>query len=115
MTTIPEPPADLSEESRALWPGLAADVRATTGGAVVDYLVLADALRAQDRLAQVRATLAVEGVTIAGSKGQTRPHPLLIAERTLRRDVAEAFARLGLGAKDRWRYTVTAAGRLHAQ
>jgi P27 family predicted phage terminase small subunit len=103
---LPPAPADLSAQSRAAWLGLAADVEQTLGGAAVDFDALADHLRAKDRLVQVRAVLAVEGLTVSGSKGQTRPHPLLVTESVLRREVAQGLTRLSLDASSRWRCRV---------
>ena len=48
-------------------------------------LLLGNALRMLDRLAQVAAVLA-EGVTTEGSKGQVRAHPLLGVEAMLQRE-----------------------------
>ncbi len=109
---VPPPPGDLSPESSALWAGLAHDVAAVMGGAEVDFVQLADVLRAADRLSQLRAVLDTEGPTVAGSKGQTRPHPLLVTESVLRREVAAGFAKLRLAGPDRWRFEVTRHGRL---
>jgi len=109
---IPPAPADLSPETAELWPGLAEDVRTTMGGGDVDYLALADTLRIRDRLAAVRTTIAAEGVTVEGSKGQTRPHPLLAVEVSLVRQVADGMTRLRLGGAERWRYSVDPEGRL---
>lgn len=72
-------------------------MRAATGGAEVDLLLLEHALRAMDRLEGVRMVLDREGLTVEGSKGQTRPHPLLVAEGVLRREVAASLERLGIG------------------
>lgn len=96
MSRIPDPPADLSDTSRARWPGLAADVSEVTGGAEIDFALLAGALRLEDRLAAVRCELNGAGPTVAGSRGQVRPHPLLTFETTLSRAVADAYARLRL-------------------
>ncbi len=109
---LPAAPGDLSAPSRAVWPGLASDVAASLGGAEVDYLQLADLLRSRDRLDQVRAILATEGLTVLGSKAQTRPHPLLVTESVLLRSVAADYARLGLDSKVRWQLHVTEGGRL---
>ncbi len=59
-------------------------------------LLLADVLRAMDRLAGCREVLDREGLTTEGSTGQTRPHPLLVAESVLRREIAAGFERLHL-------------------
>ena len=112
--SIPPAPPDLSPESQADWPGLAADVTVTLGGADLDFTMLADVLRGRDRLAQVRAVLENEGLTVQGSKGQTRPHPLLVSESVLRREVVAAFKRLRLDGSERWRFTVTEEGRIKA-
>lgn len=106
--SLPDPPGDLSADSRALWPGLAADVVSAMGGAEVDFLRLADVLRARDRLAAVTVALERDGVTVAGSKGQLRPHPLLTTEASLRREVADGLAALKLGARDRYNLRVRA-------
>ena len=109
---LPLPPPDLSADSRARWRGLAADVRDVLGGAETDFELLANVLRAQDRLAQVRAALDGQGPVVTGSMGQVRPHPLLAAETALRREVAAGFDALGLGPKSRWRTSVASDGRL---
>ncbi len=105
--SIPPAPADLSPESQGDWPGLDADVTVTLGAAALDFSMLADVLRGRDRLAQVRDVLGREGLTVTGSKGQTRPHPLLITESVLRREVADGYKRLRLDGSARWRFDVT--------
>lgn len=110
----PDPPVDLSEPSQALWPRMVADLRAVTGAAEVDLLLLADLLRAVDRLSAVRDVLGAEGLTVPGSKGQTRGHPLLTVEASLRAEVAGSMERLGLAptpARSNWT-KVTGSGRL---
>ncbi|CAN5705715.1 hypothetical protein BH23CHL7_BH23CHL7_20850 [soil metagenome] len=109
---MPPAPADLSPASAALWPGLVHDVRQTMGAAVVDLLVLHDLLLARDRLAEVRAVLAAEGLVVSGSKGQSRPHPMLAAESALRSAVAAGYARLRLDESERFRFSVDRNGRL---
>ncbi len=109
---VPPAPDDLSAESSALWPGLAADVAVVMGGGEVDYHVLSGVLRAADRLTQVKAVLDAEGLVVSGSKGQGRPHPLLITESVLRREVADGFKKLRLAGPDRWRFEVDRNGRL---
>lgn len=111
---VPPAPAGLSEASAALWPGLAADVLAVAGGAEVDFLLLAELLHAMDRLAQVRAALAADGVTVAGSRGQARPHPLLATEVTLAGRVTAITEQLQLAPgldRSNW-YAVSADGRI---
>ncbi len=111
---VPDPPADLSGDSVREWAGLVSDVSEAAGGvADVDMLLLADVLRARERLAQVREILAAEGLTTTGSKGQTRPHPLLDVEASLRREVAVGLDRLQLSpARRTWALQVDSSGRL---
>ena len=100
----PPVPEGLSEASAALWPGLVADVGVMAGDAEVDLLQLEELLRTMDRLAQARAAIDRDGITVTGSKGQTRAHPLLPVEDLLRRRVAEGIVRLRLGPSSRDRY-----------
>jgi hypothetical protein len=96
--TRPEiaPPPGLTTGSRRLWAELLTDLECVTDGrpAAASLVVLEDVLRARDRLAVIRKTLAKEGVTVAGSRGQTRPHPLLVIERQLVAEVARGLERL---------------------
>lgn len=110
--SVPSPPADLSPDSTALWEALAQDVVVTMGGAQVDFVVLYDLLLARDRLAEIRETLATEGLIVTGSKGQSRPHPLLVSESVLRREVAQGLRRLRLDSAERYRFDVGPDGRL---
>ena len=110
----PQPPPDLSPASQEARAGLASDVAAMTRGAAVDFDLLADVLRARDRLVAVTAKLAEDGVTVAGSQGPVRPHPLLSVEANLRKECADGLDRLGLTPAKRGRYVhIDRAGRLH--
>jgi hypothetical protein len=93
---IPRPLADLSEASRAAWPGLASDLQALHGGYQLWFEFLAETLRVTDELAIVRETLRRDGLTVAGSQGQVRPHPLIATEQTLRREIQTGWERLGM-------------------
>jgi hypothetical protein len=106
------PPAGLSAESQVLWAGFAADLIGIHGAlADVDGLLLEEVLRTRDRLDQVREKLAADGPTVTGSRGQTRPHPLLDMERALQRDMAVGLKRLGL-AERVWQDQPQADGRI---
>ncbi len=107
-TTIdmPTAPTGLFPASRNSWPGLIDDLRALGHDAEVDLALLADVLRARERLDEVSAGLAADGPVVTGSRGQVRPHPLLLVESTLRREIATGFDRLGLSASRR-DYTVS--------
>lgn len=93
-----EPPDDLSEASKARWPGLVADLQTATGKrpAEIELLRLGDLLRIRDRLDAVAAKVAEDGVTVAGSTGQTQRHPLLELEAKLRAEFTAALGDLGL-------------------
>ncbi|MBA2756901.1 MAG: hypothetical protein H0U37_05610 [Chloroflexi bacterium] len=109
---VPAAPADLSDTGRARWPGLAADVVTTMGGAEADFAALAAVLRAEDRLAVVKAALDADGPMVTGSRGQARPHPLLVSEAVLRREIASGMDALGFGLKHRFRVRIARGGRL---
>lgn len=53
------------------------------------------------RLDDIGATLAAEGLTVLGSMGQPRPHPLLDAEKALWRDLFEGLRKLGFEVSSR--------------
>ena len=86
---IPKPPPDLLPASQQAWPGLASDVAAMIRGAAVDLDLLADVLRARDRLVAVTAKLVEDGETVTGSMGQVRPYPVLSVEAGLRKESAD--------------------------
>ena len=108
----PPPPPDLSAASAAAWPGLTSDLEVATGASAVDLALLADLLRACDRLAQLRELLERDGLTVTGSQGQVRPHPVLAVESALRREVAQGWDRLGLSSRHRGFVEVLPSGRL---
>jgi phage terminase small subunit len=97
-------PKDLSPSSKARWPELVAQlcyVHDVDEPAAGDLLQLEDVLRARDRLEDVRGEIGRDGLTVTGSKGQTRPHPLLATERALERQVEDGLERLWLTPRHR--------------
>jgi hypothetical protein len=102
------PPAGLTPEGKRLWRELVADVECVTAGppAAASLVIVDQVVRAQDRLVEVRSKLASDGITTDGSRGQTRPHPLLVMERQLVAEVINGLERLELrpsrirGARD---------------
>jgi hypothetical protein len=92
------PPDDLSTASKELWQGLFEDVRCVTDGppGAASLLVLEELLRARERLLEVRHSLQVDGITVKGSRGQARPHPLLTLERQLVAEITNSLDRLEL-------------------
>jgi hypothetical protein len=68
----------LSDSSRVLWDGFVADLVVLHGAlADADRIVPEEVLRSRDRLEQLRAKISEDAPTVTGSRGQTRPHPLL--------------------------------------
>jgi Phage terminase, small subunit len=97
-TPTARPPADVSKTSKQLWRDLVADVECVSGGppAAASLVIVEDVVRARERLVEIRVALAADGVTVSGSRGQKRPHPLLIIERQLVAEIATALDRLEL-------------------
>jgi len=62
----------------------------------LDSMMIENVVPAQEELEAVSARIARDGVTVPGSKGQLRPHPLIQVERALRDDVARGLERLSL-------------------
>lgn len=78
----PAPPKDLSTAGKALWRKTLSDYAFSTA---TDLAMLAEYVRTFDRLAEIRAAIAKDGITVQGSQGQPRQHPLLSAENDARR------------------------------
>lgn len=87
------PPSHLGEHGLALWRAVQRDHEVTDGAGLA---LLARACECQDRLAQVRAQLAKDGLLVAGYKKQPRPHPLLAVESETARLQLAAIRALGL-------------------
>lgn len=89
MTPV-SPPAGLSERSQALW----LTVAGRTPGRLT---MLEEALRTLDRLAEVRASLAGESLTLTSARsGVARVHPLLRVEAELSQRFVSIWQALGL-------------------
>jgi hypothetical protein len=58
---------------------------------VIEREMVGELLKTRDRLAEVRARIAEEGLMVSGSTGQPRAHPLLTLERGLAGDVWRAL------------------------
>ncbi len=93
MKTSPKPPAHLSRESKRLWAEI---VKEYVFDDAASLSVLQTALEARDRLQECRERINKEGLTVLDRFGQTRPHPLLSAERDARSGVLQGFKMLGL-------------------
>ena len=77
----------------------------------VELVLLADVLRAMDRLRIIGRELAKSGPVVEGSRKQVGPHPLLRVEGELRSEVRRGFEKLGLAGWHTRNYRVDAAGR----
>lgn len=53
-----------------------------------------------DQLHQIQKTLAADGLTVTGSQGQTRAHPLLAEQDRLRRTILALTRALRLSLED---------------
>lgn len=80
---VKPPPPSLGDAGREFWE----DVTSVYALSPAEYAILRRACAAMDRLAQIDAALSVAEMSVEGSRGQLRAHPLLVAandaERTL--------------------------------
>lgn len=86
-------PGHLGEHGRALWLAVMADHQIDDGAG---RALLARACEAMDRLRQVQAQIAADGLTTKGYKGQVKAHPLLQVEAEQGRAMMAAFRGLNL-------------------
>jgi len=99
-TLIPEAPADLGEAGAALWQELAAELELRPD----ERRLLLAAARTLDEVGRMEAALAEADLVVAGSKGQSRPHPLIGEVRAHRLALRSLMASIGItdeGAGDR--------------
>ena len=91
-STKPRPPAGISDEACESFEELLSAFRSPPSA--VQLATLERITLARDRLGRIRATLAREGETVKGSKGQPRPHPLLAVEAQLRAEISDGLGKL---------------------
>ena len=84
----PRAPSGLGRAGRALW----RDVMAEYGLAPHEAAILVQCCRCLDRLDAIEAELSGAALTVEGSTGQPRPHPLL-AEWRMQARVLESLSR----------------------
>ena len=68
---------------------------------LADRIMIENVAGAQGELESIAAVIEADGTTVAGSRGQIRPHPLLGLERELRADVIGGLEKLGLDPRHR--------------
>jgi hypothetical protein len=82
--------ADARAQQEAVEEALAAIAVISAGGLTAMETALADGLRQTvRRLVAIADQIAGERLTVTGSMGQLRPHPLLSEERALRREIEQ--------------------------
>ena len=76
------PPNTLDTAGMALWRSIVNDVAAGWELDSRDLTLLTAACQSADTIAKLDAIVAAEGVTVRGSKGQSRVHPAVAETRT---------------------------------
>lgn len=92
-TGVPRAPQSLSRGARAWWNALQREYQLDDQAA---KFLLEEALLCFDRVTAARKVIEVEGMTVEDRFHQTRPHPLLAAERDARSGMLAAFKALCL-------------------
>lgn len=96
-TKPPRAPAGLQRRGRAFWRQVVADYELSTA----ELALLAETAGVLDEIDRLRAAITEEGVTVAGSKGQPRAHPLWTELQRSRATLGRLIAQLQLpGASD---------------
>jgi P27 family predicted phage terminase small subunit len=88
-----KPPKHLSTAGRRLFSDLSKNYRINDPAGLK---ILTTLCEASDRAKSCREVIDREGVTVTDKFGQTKPHPLLAAERDSRAQILQAFKVLGL-------------------
>jgi hypothetical protein len=96
MTTRTRPPADLAAAGKAFW----RSVLAVYVLSPVELVMLGQACRVVDLLARADADLAAADLTVAGSTGQPKAHPLIAATAEQRRVLDVLLRSLALPMPD---------------
>jgi hypothetical protein len=93
MTTkIPDPPKGLGPRGRAMWRQV---VREWEPGPA-ERVLLVECCRTADELDVMRRQIDRDGPTVPGSKGQARPHPLLLEVQRHRASMVRLLKALDL-------------------
>jgi hypothetical protein len=92
----PPPPEGLGDAGAALW----RDVRRDYVLRADEEVLLVSACRTLDELGRLEQKLATTSLTVAGSKGQVRPHPLLAETRAHRLALRQLLGAIGIDEAD---------------
>ncbi len=90
--TAPRAPKGLGKDGRQLWRSVLATYRLRPD----EVLLLEKAARTADDVARLEAVLEGQPLTVSGSTGQPRAHPLLIELRGMRALLAQLLRQLHL-------------------
>jgi P27 family predicted phage terminase small subunit len=90
---LPTPPGHLSAASKRLWKAILEDWPISDRAHLA---LLQTALESRDRAERCRRQIDKAGETVQDRFGQTKPHPLLTAERDSRSAFITAVKALGL-------------------
>ncbi len=88
------PPSHLSDSSQSLWRALIVEYSLENDTAA--QAILRAGLEARDRLLACQEAIARDGLTTVDRFGQTKPHPLIPAERDSRAQFLAALKQLNL-------------------
>jgi len=89
---IPAAPAHLGAQEKQIW----RDVLAEFKGTHASLSLLTSGLESHMRARLCAEQIAREGMTVEGTAGQMKPHPLLLIERAAMRSFAQVFRQLGI-------------------
>jgi hypothetical protein len=87
------PMRPVGDAGRGLWDRVQSEYNIQDSGGKEHLLLAAEAL---DRLEEISARIAEEGLVVTLSRGDPREHPLLRQETALRAFVSKQLTRLGL-------------------
>ena len=88
----PDPPDGIGEAGAALWRAVRADYDLRAD----EEAILASACRTLDEIGRLEAKLGSVSLTVSGSRGQVRPHPLLSEVRAHRLAFKQLLAAIGI-------------------
>jgi P27 family predicted phage terminase small subunit len=89
---IPRAPAGLKARGRRFWRRVASAYELTTS----EFMILEEVCRTLDSLDAMQSALNSEGVTVEGSAGQPRAHPVLVELRQQRVALGRLLSQLAL-------------------
>jgi P27 family predicted phage terminase small subunit len=86
------PPPHLGPDEQRIWRNVLREFKGTDAS----LALLVSGLEAHQRARQCRQTIDEQGMTVEGTAGQMKAHPLLTVERAAWRAFSQTFKMLGL-------------------